>query len=395
VEPSEVCSVLAHLDATGAPELLAHVEAALSSRSGAEAASALMAPVAAAFKSIEPRERGVVLDAIDALIRAGGDPTPVLPALARGLEDGRTVEKACVGLHRAALAGHSIASVWQQLSKAATGTPDGRVRSVERLAALQQRGLHADLRRLGTVYEQQRPIGNLHGGIGVLEESLLSGVEEEVALARRALAELERAGADSYLGWIALLPVLSEQVRAPDRERCARAAAALAQIEYAVSRSVAFEPREAAERALPLLRPALDGLTALLGSEGAESAIAARTIQAFVDIGCPLGDLRPRLEAALDAPRVDVRSAASRAVSADLQRAGTEARLPRGRSHRRTYASADTPLVGRETVRCPSCGGKEAAVIYESRDRGNTWDETTCEIRCPACRVYAVELFGP
>ena len=340
--------MLSHLDEVRSPELAAQITQALS-LSGAEAASALMAPVASAFGTIEPRERGLVLDAIDALIRAGGDPAPALEALARGLGEARTVEKACTGLHRAALAGHSIASVWEQLSS--SDGKDRHVRSVVRLAALQRRGLHADLRRLGTLYEQQRPIGNLHGGIGLLEESLLSRVEAEVALARRALAELEAAGADSFLGWVALLPVLSGQLRAPDGERRERAAAALAQIELAVGRSREFAPREAEGRVLPLLRPALEGLTALLGSEGAESAIAARTIEVFVDIGCPLDDLLPRLEAALEDPRVEVRSASSRAVSAALQRSGAEARLPRGRSHRRTYALADAPLEGRRQVR--------------------------------------------
>lgn len=394
MDPLDVCSVLLHLDAAGTPELRAQIAAAFA-RSGGAAATALMAPVASAFESIEAGERGRVLDALDTLIRAGGDPADAVPTLARALADARTVPKACVALHRAALAGHSIASVREPLAQASTGGSRRAVRSVERLVALEQRGLHAELRRLRTVHEQQRPIGNLHGGIGVVEDALLSDVDEEVVAARLALTEMERAGSDHHACWMAMLPVLSARVRSPDRERREEAASALGQISFAVRSSSAFARDEAAQRTLPHLHPALDGLTALLAEGGAESVIAARTIESFLEIGCPLGELRPRLDAALADPRVEVRSACSRGLSTALQRAGTEARLSPGRSHRRTYASADTPVEGRGKVRCPSCAGEAAAVIYEWRDRGNTWDETILEIRCPACRLYAVELLGP
>ena len=103
--------------------------------------------------------------------------------------------------------------------------------------------------------------------------------------------------------------------------------------------------------------------------------------------------MRDRLEAALAHERVEVRSACSRALSIELQRSGKEAPLPRGRSHRRTFAAADTALEeGRKA--CPNCKAMTATVIYESRDRGNTWDETTIELRCSSCRIYSVEQFG-
>ncbi len=399
VNSNDVCGVLGHLDTKASPGIRAQIDEALA-LPGADAACALMAPVASAFAWVERSERACVLDAIDALIRAGGDPAPALPVLAEALGDFRTVQRACVALHRAALAGHSIASVGESLAEASKGKGgisalDVRlVHTVQRLEALQRRGQHEDLATLASVYEQQRPVGNLHGGIGLLEDSLLSESGDEVTFARLALTELLHAGTDSYLAWIALLPVLNVHVRSTSRDGRERAAAALGQVTFAIGRAAELEEREATERTLPLLYPLLEGLAALLSSEDAESSVAAKTIEVFVDIGCSLAAVRDRIDAALGDTRVEVRSACSRALSKALQRAGEETPLPPGRSHRRTYSPSDTPLGDGRKVRCPHCGAMEAVTLYEARDRGNTWDDTTIELKCSACGVYSAEHFG-
>lgn len=391
VDPHDVCTVLAHLDAVGSVDTKARIAEALS-RQGREAASALMAPVAFALNTIERAEKVSVLHALDALIRAGGDPTAALVVLASTLDDIRTVQPASAALHRAALAGYSLAPIREALSKAAAHHRS--VRDVARLDALQRRGQHVDLRRLSAVYERQRPIGNLHGALGLLEDSLLSDVDAELTEARRALEEAERAGSDVYRVWVSFLPIMTRQLGAADHERRERAAAALAQVKFAVGRSPERSEREAAALALPLLRPTLDGLTALLEGEDAERMASAATIEVFVELGCPLTDVRQRLEVALGDARVEVRAACSRALSAALGRAGEEKPLPPGRSHRRTYASSDTPLEAGRKTRCPNCGALEALVIYESRDRGNTWDDTTVERKCGSCQIYLLERFG-
>ncbi len=391
VDPHEVCSVLAHVDSTGAPSVQVGIEEALS-LSGVDAASALMAPIASAFGSVDRADRAQVLHAIDALIRAGGDPAPALGALAQGVGDGRTVQQACAGLHRAVLSGCSIAPVRETLAKASA---DGHsVRAVQRLDELQRRGKNAELRSLGAVYEQQRPMGNLLGGIGLVEESLLSADDAEVTVATLALAQLERAGSDFYRCWLAMLPVFNVPVRATDRGLREPVVAALGQVRFAIGKSPELDEREAARRVVPLLTPALDGLADLLGGQDSEGTAAAKVIEVFVQIGCSLSDVRPRVEAALGSAQVEVRSTCSRALSIALQRTGEETPLPQGRSHRRTYAAADTPLENDRTVRCPNCNAMAAVVIYESRDRGNTWDNTTIELTCSSCRIYSVEHFG-
>lgn len=385
-----MCSVLGQIDSTGSPDTKARIEKALL-LDGAEAASALMDPIASALGWVERTERVAVLHAVDALIRAGGDPTPALSALAQSLGDSRTVQAACAALHRAALSGYSIAPVREHLSKAAG--QDSAVRAVQRLEALQRRGLHAELRRLSAIYKQV-PVANLHVAIGLLEESLLSDVDDEVSGARLALENAECARSDLYRCWVALLPVLHRHLHAPHRERRERAAAALGQVKLAISQSTELKESEARERVLPLLHPALDGLTALLGGEEAERRIGARAIEVFAEIGCSLAEFRSRIEVALRDEQIEVRSACSRALSMALQRAGDETPLPPGRSHRRSYALSDTPLGDGRKARCPNCDALEAVVIYELRDRGNTWDDTTIERKCSSCQIYSLEHFG-
>lgn len=384
VDPEAVCAVLASIDAAGTEADRAGVEAALV-LAGADAASALMGPVAAAFGSVAPSERVGVLHAVDALIRAGGDPAPALAVLAEALADARTVKPACEALHRAALAGGSLAPVREALAKASC---DDSVRAVMRLEALQRRGLHDDLRALAAIYA--RRLGNLHGALGLVEESLLAEAGDEAVAARTALAECERAGTDLYRCWTALLPVVRRHLEGDHGER---SAAALAQIEVAIGRSAEFDATEAAARAVPLLEPTLEGLTALLGGEDRARMVAAKAIEVLLAMGCSAFAVRHRIERAMRDPRVEVRSACSRALSAALARTGEETGLAPGQSHRRTFAMDDTPLDARK-ARCPHCGATEAVLLYESRDRGNTWDETTAERKCAACGIYTVERFG-
>ncbi|MBK6696779.1 MAG: hypothetical protein IPG50_32000 [Myxococcales bacterium] len=100
VDPHDVCRVLAHLDAVGGVDTKARVDEALS-RPGREAAS-LDGTLASALNTIERAEKISVLHALDALIRAGGDPSAALVALAATLDDSRTVQAASAALHRAA-----------------------------------------------------------------------------------------------------------------------------------------------------------------------------------------------------------------------------------------------------------------------------------------------------
>lgn len=393
VDPYAVGAVLAHLEDRDEPGVSALVDNALS-RSGIEAASELMRPVAAAAALVDPAQQFEVFHALDALIRAGGDPSAALPTLVRGLGESRTEKQACEALRRAALSGCSLAPVREALEKVAAGSHGGSVSAVQRLETLQRRGMQAELRRLSIVYAQQRPYGNLHGGIGLVEESLLASDDSDLASARHALAELERAGSDFYLCWIALVPVLRGHLRRPDSGRREQAAKALGQLSFAITNSTKLEKAEAVRRILALLYPVLAELAALLGGDDAERTAAATTIEVFAEIGCPLSDIRDRLEAALGDDRVDVRSACSRALSTALQRTGAEARLPLGRSHRRTYAASDTPLSDQRPTRCPQCDAQMASVIYESRSRGNTWDDTTIELKCSSCGIYSVESFG-
>lgn len=396
VDPWSLIFVLRHLTAQG-EDARAQVQATLDEALAlppAAAASALMGPVASAAASYERRELKDVVNAIDALIRAGGDPAPALDLLATCMEDYRNLRGAASALRRAALRGWSIAALGDRLATLSPSAGEAaHVRGVQRLALLGRRGMNDALARLDHVY-RSHGLANLFEGVGLVEELLLADAADDVDLARRSLIALEEAGADLYRAWIALLPVLRRDLRADDPRLRSTAARALGQLRYTLKESREHPPEEAFRRVEPALAPVLDELAALLASDAPLAADAAETIEVFAALGAPLGGVCGALEAALDDPRVEVRSPCARSLSTYMRRIGEESPLPSGCSHRRTYAASDAPLDDRRAGRCPACGEVAAAVIFERHDRGNTWDDTLLESRCGRCGVYSIERYG-
>ncbi|MCA9719365.1 MAG: hypothetical protein H6713_42775 [Myxococcales bacterium] len=390
IDPTWLCWVVKHLRERDGAAVEALVEDALA-RAPADAASVLMGPVTSAWPSVDERDRDNVLQALEILIRAGGDPGPALPILGAALGDRRTANHACSGLRCAALRGWSVAPVRDQLARAQGERH--RVRALQRLDELGRRGLHDELRALDAVYREQ-PVGNLFEAIGLLEELLLSETDEAVALARRALTRLRAAGRDLLRSWLALLPVLRRRLATGDADQRARAARAVGQLRYAFSETEESED-QARRLILPLLDPLVAALCEHLGDAASHTAtMAAETLEILVGLGATLSRVRAELDAALDDERVSVRSPCARALSRYLVRAGEEAALPPGTSHRRTYAAAETPLPGERATVCPRCQQREAVVIYRHHDRGQTWDNTLIESMCSACGVFTVRSYG-
>lgn len=108
--------------------------------------------------------------------------------------------------------------------------------------------------------------------------------------------------------------------------------------------------------------------------------------------GLVLSAIHEVLGRVLEHSESDVRAAASRALSASLQASGAESRLPRGASHRRTYARSDDGEAGGRL--CRVCEGRETRLIYHFSEGGNTWWSETREYLCEACGVYSTFVEG-
>ena len=387
VSPHEVLSVLsdqAKVDPTAVDALL---EEALN-LPPADAATRLMAPVIAAVDDRKPWDRAIVISALDALIRAGGDPMAVLAFAVGELEERRTTETAARMLRRAALNGWSLAGVAEQLANCRVDKERPQVRRAYRLAALQERGFVGEIRKVAAVYHAHRPMGDLHGGIGVLQEQLLSDDMHEVRAARDALDNLVAAGERTHDSWLALLPVLTQQL-GEGKTRRQEAARAVSQLRYALKD--ASEPDRAA---LPgKLAPVVNALAGVLTEVSPAADSAAEALGIVVGFGASLEAVRPQIDAALGHAQVGVRSDCSRALSVWLVREGIEEAVPARCSRRRVYATSDEPLEGEKVISCEACDAP-APVLYRYEEINQFDEHHMVETLCPACGLYSEHHWG-
>ncbi|MCB9794878.1 MAG: hypothetical protein H6741_19405 [Alphaproteobacteria bacterium] len=389
VGSERVYMVLRQASEQGTPGIQALLEEALR-RGGPEAADLLMAPVAATFPFPDHRDRPDTVTAIDALIRAGGDPTPALPALARALEDRHVRAGALSALRRATLAGHSLESIRGPLE--AAEDPRGEVAKLRGLAFFQHPSREATIASIRRVHDNQ-PFGNLRGGIGIVEQLITSEGPEARRLGDAALVELLAAGEDAYRTWLALLPALRWVLRRGAVGQGREALHALQQLRYTLKHASALGEDEALGRALPTLEAVLLEVAPLL--EGELAAPAAQLVHAWAELGVSLEGARGRIEAALKHPDAVVRSECSQGLTLHLRRTDEEPRLPRGVSRRRVYAADDTPLrPGAAPGICVQCGATAVHVIYEENDGMQFYSTTTVESRCGACGLYFVAYYG-
>lgn len=396
VDPGPLISLLRDCEEAvpGVEETVAQAFSYPAEQAG-DAASLLMAPVGAALPSVEARERGLVMQALDVLVRAGGDPSPVFTLLTRALGSESTRWSALRMLRAAALRGWSLLPIAEHLAGMEEPV-DGRdsMGSVQRLLRMQQAGCSSAITDLSTVYTAQRPMGIVLEGMGLVEELFVTGAPEDLELARATLADLVRAGKDAFAVWSAQVPALRRHLRARDAGSRERAASALGKIRYAVGKSSEFDEEEAARAALPAITELLPELARLLSDESGASRAAADTIRIFAALGCSMEVVEGALEAAMDDPRVDVRRACSEALSIHRVRTKKEAPLPRWFSYRRTHARSDAPLPSRRSrMTCQICGEKAVDVIYEWNDGAQFYSLSITELRCSACGVYHVEEF--
>lgn len=361
----------------------------------AAAASLLMATVGAVLPAVQARERSAVMQALDVLVRAGGDPSPVFTLLTQALRDASTQRSALTILRAAALRGWSLLPIEEPLAgMEEAGSGRDSMGSVQRLLRMQQAGYLSAITDLSVVYTAQRPMGTLLEGMGLVEELFVTGAQEDLELARATLADLVRAGKDFFAIWSAQVPVLRRHLRAQDAGLRERAACALGKIKYAVDKSSELDEEEAAREALPALTELLPELAKILGDETSASPAAADTIRTVAALGCSMEAVEGALEAAMDDPRVDVRRACSEALSIHRVRTKKEAPLPRGFSYRRAYAQSDTPLPSRRSpMTCQLCGEQAVDVIHDWNDGAQFYSLSITELRCSACGVYHVEEF--
>lgn len=381
VGPYEVASTLSEWSAVEpgpADALLAEVSAL----PPADAATRLMPAIAARLEPTPPRDRHIVLHALDALVRAGGDPTSILGVPAQALLERRTAGPAATALRRAALRGWPLDGVREPVERCESTEPP--VGHVKRLLALQDHGEHAAIRTLCGIYDAS-VIGNLHEGLGVLEARLLAGD----AGARQALAEAAAAGADLFRQWEAMLPVWVDALGTDAREAAARA---IGQLQH-VTGETRIPPDEALQSALPRLGVAIGPLCARLSDRSRAAEAAARTLQSLVAQGASLAGHESEVEAALSDARVAVRHPCSVALTAFLEREGREEPLPAGFSRRPIHAVGPTPLPDERPTRCGHCGG-EAHVVYKHEDISQTHADILIESRCSVCGLYEESRYG-
>ena len=382
VDPSPVVAVLSEA-ATSDPgiEVLAHEAGALD---GPQAASLLMQPVAATLEQRALADRFQVFHAIDALIRAGGDPSPVLGIVASGLSVPRTTVVAAQTLRRAALRGWSLVPVAELVLGCTSSSAVDPVAQVRRLVTLQQRGEHGVVELLGQVYGAQA-YGNLFGAFAVLEDQLIEATEA----AKDTLVALHAAGSDPLACWLTLLPTFEHQLRGGPPAIQRQTAEAVGQLHHAGRDLHARTRTELAPRSGPLIA----ALTGLLSGPNEVAVAAAGALRVLADHGCDLAGVRRALEAGMDHARVDVRSGCSRALSTWLRLGGLEAPLPPRCSHRRVFAIGDEALADHGSVACPCCKGT-ARTIYHHQDRSQTHEDTMIEALCTGCGVYSEHHWG-
>ncbi len=391
VDPTWIINSVAHRrtqDREGVDALLARADAL----PGPDAASLLVPLVASTMETIERGDQVHVIDALDALIRAGGDPGPARGVFLQGLGDRSMDGSTCRALRRAALSGWSIVAfeaALARVSERARWLADAR-----RLAALQREGRIAEIHALNSVYDNQ-PVANLFDGIRLVAQQLLDDSAEAVELASATLVQLQRAGDDLWRCWCVMIPVLRHQLRLRDPERCVAAARVLQQAPRMVERSGARSPEQAVRQVSSVVEPTLSELLALARVDDSYAATAAAEAAfACVEAGFSLARARGAAERVLDHEQLWVRVACSRALSRHLRRVGEEPALPEGFSHRRTYARSDAPLAGKRAGSCGRCDAVSRFVIYEHTDRRQFSEDSVIESRCTACGVYRVAQFG-
>lgn len=356
---------------------------------GKEAADLLMAPVADTFPFPDYRDRPSTILALDALIRAGGDPTPALPALAQALGDRHCAAGAAHTLRRAALAGFDLEPLRAVLN--ASDDDRGELHAVRRLAFMDRPDRRDILAQLAQVYADQR-VGNLSEGIGLVEELLGSADAATRSIGDDVLSALLAAGRDLYRCWFALLPALRRVLARGDTTQRRRALRALDQFRCTPKYAVGLSEGEAAEQALPTLTALLVDVAPLLATDSARAA--ATVILHFTERGASAEGVVEALTQALTHADDQVRSACSQALSLHLARTGAEEALPQGASWRRSFATTDDPLrPADKPARCARCGELAARTIYEHNDGAQFYSTTTWETRCAACGVYQVHVF--
>lgn len=358
---------------------------------GRAAADLLMGPVAATFPLPDYRDRHGTMHAIDALVRAGGDPTPALSALVEALGDRHCRGSAIGALRRAALAGWSLEPVREALE--AADDPHGDVAKVCRLAFAVHPEREARVEALQQIYAQQ-PVGNLREGLGLVEHLLNSNDAEVRAIADRAITELLDAGPDLYRTWFALLPALRHVLEhGGDAER-RDALETLADFRVTLSYTAGHSEAEAREAARPELEALLVSVVPQLASSSVRVATqAAEVVRRFAEQGASLADVRDAVDTALRDPRVAVRSECSTALSHDLRRIGEEPELPHHAAYRRTYALDDRPVDDAEPRVCALCGAKATRFIYQADNGAQFYRVYTSELHCTACGRYFPQVF--
>ncbi len=356
---------------------------------GPQAADLLMAPVAATFPLPDSRDRADTMMALATLIRAGGDPTPALPALAQALSDRHCRSAAVTTLRRAALAGWPLDPIHPTLQ--ALDDPRGELATVRRLAFLEHPRREHAIAALKQVHANQ-PVGNLRTGIGLVEQLLASS--ESQALADAVLAELLAAGRDAYKTWFALLPALRHVLaEGPDDQRV-RALNTLSQFRFVPGYALELDEEPARVAALPTLERCLLDIAPHLAAPAARVAIAAaEAVQVLTRAGASLDGVRAQVDVALDHAQVSVRSACSIALSQYLRRTGDEPELGEGASYRRTYSRSDEPVTDGDPRVCGLCGAQQVRIIYSEDDGAQFYRLYTSESHCGACGRYFPELF--
>ncbi|MCA9663701.1 MAG: hypothetical protein KC486_35560 [Myxococcales bacterium] len=388
VSAERVHMVLRAASESGTPGVQPLLERAIE-LGGKEAADLLMVPVADTFPFPDYRDRPSTVLALNALIRAGGDPTPALPALAQALGDRHCAAGAIGTLRRAAIAGFDLEPLRAVLE--ATDDDSGELHTVRRLAFMERPDRKDTLARLAQVYANQR-VANLREGIGLVEELLGSPEPATRDVGDSVLAGLLAAERDLYRCWIALLPALRHFLARGTATQRRQALRALDQFRYTPKYAVGLTKRQASKQALPTLTALLVDVAPLLATDAAGEAAAV--ILQFTELGAAAEGVVEALNQALTHADDQVRSACSQALSLHLARTGAEETLPKGVSWRRSFATTDDPLRPAEKpARCARCGELAARTIYEHNDGAQFYSTTTWETRCAACGVYAVHVF--
>ena len=383
VAPYKVLDVLAHeLERDPEPtQALVHEVLAMS---GPNAATRLMQPIVDALPYRKEWDRPDIMTALDALVRAGGDLTPVLDVVVECATHWRTESSAGRVMHRFVLVGGSLAPVHERL--VAIDSKDAELRTAQRLSKIQAAGLDEALRSLARSLANQ-PVGNLRGGIGLVEAQLVSADPVEAERATRCLVSLEAAGKSLHESFLAILPVLTHQLGSGDASVRAEAGRAIAQARYACKAS---SEREAL---IASIEPTVQALAVTLSDPSAPSAAAAaEALNLLVTAGASLASVREQVDAALAHASVDVRSPCSTALSAWLASTGAEAPLPPDCSHRPVYATSAEP-VSERTSTCRVCEGTQAVAVYAYEGPEQFYRTYIDEVYCPDCGIWAVTHF--